>query len=227
MPNKKYFLRHRNTVIGYFWEEGKDVLYETIEELADTVANWAGYPRGLIKRTSFHAMAAPLENYKPNSEIIGEWLSSRVFQKDRQDSHKLIKYFELYTYDAWEVCKKSKAITLNDDYWLSENLEETYESVHPRAKIKKSKNTTTPTVRVTIQNGDHTVTAKRTKDRFKAGIIRSNKNKGKTNNLTVPRIITSDRVKIDSLLRDTNYSPIIKKSPDTLLEEAKKKSKEQ
>ncbi|MBA2937044.1 hypothetical protein HZF08_01850 [Paenibacillus sp. CGMCC 1.16610] len=96
---KAYYFRHRNTVIGYFWEEREDILYKTIKEPADTIANWAGYLRCLIKRSSFQAMEAPIKKFKrlkPYSRGFKPFFEIYVLQ------YFLIMLlpFNLYTYNS-------------------------------------------------------------------------------------------------------------------------------
>ncbi|WP_184185019.1 hypothetical protein [Paenibacillus sp. JGP012] len=66
----------------------------------------------------------------PNEEDIRLWLSDRVFPKERQGANQILESLGLSTYDSWEIAKKTHAISLNDFYWMSDNLEDTFENIN-------------------------------------------------------------------------------------------------
>jgi len=137
MSKEKYYLRYKDTVIGYF-EEEKDTLDFTPTADSSLVPNDLGYPLGLFPAIEKRANLKPNKSHLVDRADINRWLSDRVFPKDRQGAHTLLRGMKLNSYDMWEIAKKTKAISFNDFYWISDSLEDKYDSVHPRAKKKRS-----------------------------------------------------------------------------------------
>ncbi|CAM4494157.1 hypothetical protein [Paenibacillus xylanexedens] len=122
-----YFLRYKNIIIGEFSLDGQKYTPTVeAEKLGD-----AGYPFGLYKL--IHASSGELyidRDKQPSQEDIKLWLSDRVFPKERQGANQILESLGLTTYDSWEIAKKTNAISLNDFYWMSNRMEDSFENIN-------------------------------------------------------------------------------------------------
>ncbi|WP_461206325.1 hypothetical protein [Clostridium sp. DL1XJH146] len=69
-------------------------------------------------------------NYKPTHEDIMFWLEDRVVPKERANIDEILKVMGLIDYDFWELCRRTRAMCMEDYFWLSKG--EKYEEVHMR-----------------------------------------------------------------------------------------------
>lgn len=132
--SKKYYLRYKGTVIGYFVDMGDKIDYVCEHENASLVPNGLGYPHGLYDFDS--SMPHDVDTSRNPAETnIKSWIENRVFPSDREGLDKILDDLELDSYDPWEICKRMHGITMADYYWISENIEDQYELMHPRAAL--------------------------------------------------------------------------------------------
>jgi len=133
MP-RKFYLRHVDTVIGIITETPIGLMYEPTLE-AEDVPFGLGYPLGIYPLDPNSPDLMPDKSYIPDSKNIKLWLEDRVFPRDRAGASGLLKSIGLGRYDEWEIAKYTKAITNNDDYWISDNLSDKYFKIHPRSML--------------------------------------------------------------------------------------------
>lgn len=69
-------------------------------------------------------------DYKPTHEDIVFWLEDRVVPKERANIDEILKVMGLIDYDFWEICRRTRAMYMEDYFWLSKG--EKYEDVHIR-----------------------------------------------------------------------------------------------
>ncbi|MBB6713941.1 hypothetical protein [Clostridium gasigenes] len=79
-------------------------------------------------------------DYKPCNENILWWIEDRVMPPDRDAVDHILNIMELPFYDAWEICKANKGMSLEDYWWLKSN-NEIYEECHIRYLIESGKQT--------------------------------------------------------------------------------------
>ncbi|TMV43193.1 hypothetical protein FE783_35845 [Paenibacillus mesophilus] len=130
------FLFYKKMPIGKFIENGDILTYESIEINAKRIPNGLGFPIGLfpVSETWFSPQSID-SNHIPTKDDIYLWLSDRVFPEDRQGAEFLLHDLGLNSYDMWQIAKRTKAISMNDYYWIAKSLEEKYEDVHPRHRL--------------------------------------------------------------------------------------------
>lgn len=68
-------------------------------------------------------------NYIPTHEDIKEWVEDRVMPPERQCLQDILKSIGLLYYDAWDICRKTRGMCIEDSYWLSKGNEK-YEDTH-------------------------------------------------------------------------------------------------
>lgn len=79
-------------------------------------------------------------DYRPQHENVLWWVEDRVMPPDRDAVDHILDLMGLPVYDAWEICKANKGMTLDDYWWLREN-DEKYEDCHIRYLIESGKQT--------------------------------------------------------------------------------------
>lgn len=76
-------------------------------------------------------------NYKPTSKDIKSWVEDRVVPEHRQGIEDILDKLGLNIYNAWKICKLSKAVSTDDYWWLASDGDK-YEDIHPRYFIDNS-----------------------------------------------------------------------------------------
>lgn len=79
-------------------------------------------------------------NYKPQHENVLWWVEDRVMPPNRDAVDHILDLMGLPCYDAWEICKANKGMSLEDYWWLRES-DEKYEECHIRYLIESGKQT--------------------------------------------------------------------------------------
>ena len=69
-------------------------------------------------------------DYKPTHKDIVFWLEDRVVPKERANIDEILEVMGLIEYDFWELCRRTRAMCLEDYFWLSKG--EKYQEVHMR-----------------------------------------------------------------------------------------------
>lgn len=132
---KDYFLRYKNTIIGRFviYPDGKRV-YQPYHTAAASIEYGFGYPLGLYP-VKDNSNLLPDRDYIPKEADIDHWIADRVIPKDRHDVDTVLDKMGLNSYDAWEIFIRNKGVTYNDLYWVTDDPNDTFENVHPRAVV--------------------------------------------------------------------------------------------
>ncbi|MCW6078102.1 hypothetical protein [Clostridium sporogenes] len=81
-------------------------------------------------------------DYKPTNEDIIFWLKDRVVPKERQNIDEILKVMGLIDYNFWELCRRTRAMCMEEYFWLSKG--EKYEKVHIRDLAGNNRITETP-----------------------------------------------------------------------------------
>lgn len=81
-------------------------------------------------------------DYKPSHDDIVFWLEDRVVPKERQNIDEILKVMGLIDYDFWELCRRTRAMCMEDYFWLSKG--EMYEEVHIRYLAEHNRINETP-----------------------------------------------------------------------------------
>lgn len=79
-------------------------------------------------------------DYKPEHENVLWWVEDRVMPPDRDAVDHILDLMGIPCYDAWEICKANKGMSLEDYWWLRES-DEKYEECHIRYLIESGKQT--------------------------------------------------------------------------------------
>lgn len=79
-------------------------------------------------------------DYKPQHENVLWWVEDRVMPPNRDAVDHILDLMGLPCYDAWEICKANKGMSLEDYWWLRES-DEKYEECHIRYLIESGKQT--------------------------------------------------------------------------------------
>lgn len=79
-------------------------------------------------------------DYKPQHENVLWWIEDRVMPPNRDAVDHILDLMGLPCYDAWEICKANKGMSLEDYWWLREK-DEKYEDCHIRYLIESGKQT--------------------------------------------------------------------------------------
>lgn len=80
--------------------------------------------------------------YKPSHDDIVFWLEDRVVPKERANIDEILKVMGLIDYDFWELCRRTRAMCMEDYFWLSKG--EKYEEVHIRYLAENNRINETP-----------------------------------------------------------------------------------
>lgn len=80
--------------------------------------------------------------YKPSHDDIVFWLEDRVVPKERANIDEILKVMGLIDYDFWELCRRTRAMCMEDYFWLSKG--EKYENVHIRYLAENNRIEETP-----------------------------------------------------------------------------------
>ena len=79
-------------------------------------------------------------DYKPGHENVLYWVEDRVMPQNRDGVDYLLDKMGLNFYDAWNICKANKGMSLEDYWWLN-NGEDEYEKCHIRYLLESGKQT--------------------------------------------------------------------------------------
>lgn len=81
-------------------------------------------------------------NYKPTHDDIVFWLEDRVVPKERANIDEILYAMGLLDYDFWELCRRTRAMCLEDYFWLGKG--EKFEEVHLRYLAEQNRINDTP-----------------------------------------------------------------------------------
>lgn len=118
----KYTLMCKDVAVG-------DLIYDTnIKKFSfekyDKITDRQYLPLGMYSYVNWNI------EYKPTHEDIIFWLEDRVVPKERANIDEILKVMGLIDYDFWELCRRTRAMCMEDYFWLSKG--EKYEEVHLR-----------------------------------------------------------------------------------------------
>lgn len=130
----KYVLKYKGISVG-------DLIYDTnIKKFTFTryeeIVNRQYLPLGMYSYENWNI------NYKPSHEDIVFWLEDRVVPKERANIDEILKVMGLIDYDFWELCRRTRAMCMEDYFWLSKG--ERYEEVHIRYLAEDNRINETP-----------------------------------------------------------------------------------
>ena len=130
----KYILMHRDVPVG-------DLTYDTSKkkftfEKYDSINDRNHLPLGMYSFENWNI------DYKPNHDDIVFWLEDRVVPKERANIDEILKVMGLIDYDFWELCRRTRAMCMEDYFWLSKG--EKYEEVHMRYLAENNRLYDTP-----------------------------------------------------------------------------------
>ncbi|MGH4120457.1 hypothetical protein [Clostridium sp.] len=130
----KYILMSKNVPAG-------DFIYNTNTKKFsfnkyDEITERKYLPLGMYSYRNWNA------DYKPTHDDIVFWLEDRVVPKERANIDEILKVMGLIDYDFWELCRKTRAMCLEDYFWLSKG--EKYEEVHLRYLAEHNRINETP-----------------------------------------------------------------------------------
>lgn len=130
----KYVLKYKDISVG-------DLIYDTnIKKFTFTryeeIVNRQYLPLGMYSYENWNI------NYKPSHEDIVFWLEDRVVPKERANIDEILKVMGLIDYDFWELCRRTRAMCMEDYFWLSKG--ERYEEVHIRYLAEDNRINETP-----------------------------------------------------------------------------------
>lgn len=138
MSKRVFYLKYKNNLVGYFVEDGLDYLSYVRNLESSNLPENIKFPVGLYPVYRLRALEK-LESYVPSSEDIADWFSDRTFPQERPNAETLLRNLGLEEYNLWEIMKATKAVSLDDYFWISEDYNEKYENVHPRHSIESPK----------------------------------------------------------------------------------------
>lgn len=81
-------------------------------------------------------------DYKPLNEDIIFWLEDRVVPKERANIDEILKVMGLIDYDFWELCRRTRAMCMEDYFWISKG--EKFQEVHIRYLAEHNRINETP-----------------------------------------------------------------------------------
>lgn len=130
----KYVLMYQDIKVG-------DFIYDTNTKKFsfkkyDNITNRQYLPLGMYSYKNWNV------DYKPTNEDIVFWLEDRVVPKERANINDILKAMGLIDYDFWELCRRTRAMCMEDYFWLSKG--EKYEDVHIRYLAEHNRMNETP-----------------------------------------------------------------------------------
>ncbi|WP_252234749.1 hypothetical protein [Clostridium sp. ZS1] len=130
----KYMLMCKDTPIG-------DIIYDTNTKKFsfikyDEITDRKYLPLGMYSYQNWNI------DYKPSHDDIVFWLEDRVVPKERANIDDILKVMGLIDYDFWELCRRTRAMCMEDYFWLSKG--EAYEKVHMRYLAENNRIDETP-----------------------------------------------------------------------------------
>lgn len=117
----KYVLMFKDVQVGDFIYDtnSKKFMFDKYDEIIDRKY----LPLGMYSYENWNI------EYKPSHEDIVFWLEDRVVPKERANIDEILKVMGLIDYDFWELCRRTRAMCMEDYFWLSKGE---YEDVHLR-----------------------------------------------------------------------------------------------
>ena len=130
----KYVLMYQNVSVGDFIYDTntKEFSFTKYDEIVDRQY----LPLGMYSYENWNI------NYKPTNDDIVFWLEDRVVPKERANIDDILKAMGLIDYDFWELCRRTRAMCMEDYFWLSKG--EKYEDVHIRYLAEHNRINETP-----------------------------------------------------------------------------------
>lgn len=130
----KYILKYKDVSVG-------NLIYDTnIKKFTftkyDEIVDRQYLPLGMYSYENWNI------DYKPSHEDIVFWLEDRVVPKERANIDEILKVMGLIDYDFWELCRRTRAMCMEDYFWLSKG--ERYEDVHIRYLSENNRINETP-----------------------------------------------------------------------------------
>lgn len=130
----KYLLKYKEVSVG-------DLIYDTNNKKFtfikyDEIVDRKYLPLGMYSYENWNI------SYKPTHEDIVFWLEDRVVPKERANIDEILKVMGLIDYDFWELCRRTRAMCMEDYFWLSKG--EIYEEVHIRYLAENNRIKETP-----------------------------------------------------------------------------------
>lgn len=130
----KYILMYKDVPVG-------DLIYDTnIKEFSfvryDEITDRKYLPLGMYSYKNWCV------SYQPSHDDIVFWLEDRVVPKERANIDEILKVMGLIEYDFWELCRRTRAMCMEDYFWLSKG--EKYEDVHIRYLAENNRIEETP-----------------------------------------------------------------------------------
>ncbi|NFG63038.1 hypothetical protein [Clostridium sp. CMCC3677] len=130
----KYILMYKDVPAG-------DLIYDTNTkkfsfEKYDEIINRQYLPLGMYSYKNWNI------SYKPSHDDIVFWLEDRVVPKERANIDEILEVMGLIDYDFWELCRRTRAMCMEDYFWLSKG--EKYEDVHIRYLAENNRIEETP-----------------------------------------------------------------------------------
>lgn len=118
----KYVLMHKDIPVG-------DLTYDTskkkfIFQKYDWIKDKNHLPLEMYSFKNWNI------DYKPTHQDIVFCLEDRVVPKERANIDEILKVMGLIDYDFLELCRRTRAMCMEDYFWLSKG--EKYEDVHIR-----------------------------------------------------------------------------------------------
>lgn len=130
----KYILMFKDVPVG-------DLIYDTNTKKFsfvkyDKIKDRKYLPLGMYSYKNWNI------DYKPSHDDIIFWLEDRVVPKERANIDEILKVMGLIDYDFWELCRRTRAMCMEDYFWLSKG--EKYEDVHIRYLAENNRIEETP-----------------------------------------------------------------------------------
>lgn len=125
MPEQYYF-KYSDITIGVIIKEREKITYVPNIPVADKLPPVIGYPPGIFQLDRTQNPWMPCKTRVSNSSDILNWFARRTYSENRPDIKEILELLGLSRYDAWEVIRRTKAVSKSDRYWLTENENESY-----------------------------------------------------------------------------------------------------
>lgn len=130
----KYVLMYQDVKVG-------DFIYDTNTKKFrftkyDEIVSRKYLPLGMYSYVNWNI------DYKPTHDDIVFWLKDRVVPEERANIDEILKAMGLIDYDFWELCRRTRAMCMEDYFWLSKG--EKYEEVHIRYLAEHNRIDETP-----------------------------------------------------------------------------------
>ena len=130
----QYILKYKDVLVGDFIYDTNHKKFTFIKY--DEIVDRKYLPLGMYSYENWNI------NYKPSHEDIVFWLEDRVVPKERANIDEILKVMGLIDYDFWELCRRTRAMCMEDYFWLSKG--ERYEEVHIRYLAEDNRINETP-----------------------------------------------------------------------------------